>query len=63
MADDKTKRGKPDRIRVNIHEPYELRDWANHWGVSQQDVIASVHAVGVMVPDVENNLRARGLVR
>jgi hypothetical protein len=25
MADDLTKRGKPDQIRVNVHEDWELR--------------------------------------
>jgi Protein of unknown function (DUF3606) len=28
MPDDKSKRGKPDRDRINTGEPYELRDWA-----------------------------------
>ena len=63
MPDDRSKRGNPDRIRVNIHEPYELRDWANHWGVSKETVIAAVHAVGVMAVNVEAYLRQQGWIR
>ena len=32
MADDKTKAGKPDRDRINVNEPYELRDWGKKFG-------------------------------
>ncbi len=57
MPDDRSQVGKPDRIRVNIHEPYELVYWAGRFGVSQQAVITAVNAVGVMVSDVEQYLR------
>lgn len=57
MVDDRSKTGKPDRDRINIHEPYELRDWARHFGVSEQKIRDAVAAVGVMVKDVERHLR------
>lgn len=46
MADDKTKRGSPDRDRINTSEPYELRDWAKSLGVSEERVRTAVNEVG-----------------
>lgn len=57
MSDDKDKAGKPDRDRINIHESYELRDWAKHYGVSQDEVKKAVSKVGVMVKDVDKILK------
>lgn len=53
MPDDLDKRGPADRERINIHEGYELRYWAKHFGVTEQQVIACVKKVGVMVKDVK----------
>ena len=36
MADDKTKTGKADRSRINVHEDYELRDWSKRLGVTPE---------------------------
>jgi hypothetical protein len=36
MADDKSKRGPEDRIRINVHEAYELQYWSTQLGVSTQ---------------------------
>jgi Protein of unknown function (DUF3606) len=33
MPDDKSKPGGQDRARINVNEPYELRDWARKFGV------------------------------
>jgi len=30
MPDDKSKAGKQDRERINVHEDYELRDWSKN---------------------------------
>lgn len=54
--DDKEKTGKPDRDRINVHEPYELRDWAKHFGVTEEQVRKAVTKVGVMVKDVQREL-------
>jgi hypothetical protein len=56
MSDDKSKAGKPDRERINIHEPYELRDWAKHFGVTEQQIKDAVLKAGVMVKDVQKQL-------
>lgn len=59
MSDDKEKIGGPDRKRVNVHEDYELRDWAKKWGVSEQKVRDAVSKVGVMAEDVERELKKK----
>ena len=46
MPDDLTKRGPPDRDRINVHEDHELRNWAHKFGVSTQEVKDAVHEVG-----------------
>lgn len=64
MADDPSKRGPRDRSRINMHEPYELRYWAEeHFRVTQRDIIDAVTAVGPMVNDVEQELRRKGKIR
>jgi hypothetical protein len=56
MSDDKTKTGKPDRDRINVNEPYELRDWAKKFGVSEEALTAAVTKVGPMAKDVAKAL-------
>jgi len=53
MADNKSKVGKQDRERVNVHEDYELRDWAKHFGVSKEKLIEVEKKVGPMVKDIQ----------
>ena len=36
MADDLSKRGTPDRSRINLSEAYEARYWTEALGVSEQ---------------------------
>jgi hypothetical protein len=57
MADDPTKTGKPDRDRVNVNEPYEVRQWTQHFGCTEQQLRDAVLAVGPMVKDVEAHLK------
>lgn len=46
MADDKSKSGGQDRERVNVHQDYELRDWAKSLNTTPQRVKEAVQAVG-----------------
>ncbi|HET6510852.1 MAG TPA: DUF3606 domain-containing protein, partial [Candidatus Kapabacteria bacterium] len=46
MADDKKKTGSPDNKRINVNEPYELRDWSKRLGVSQEKLRETVQRVG-----------------
>jgi hypothetical protein len=53
MADDKTKTGKPDRDRINVEEEYELREWAEKFGVTPERLKQAVKTSGPMVRDIE----------
>ena len=57
MADDKSNRGNPDRQRINTSEPYEVRDWAKKFGVSEDVLRTAVVQVGNMARDVERYLK------
>ena len=59
MADDRTKRGKPDRIRINVHEKWEFDYWKDALGISGQQLGAAVRAVGPMVADVKAYLKGK----
>lgn len=56
MPDSRQLAGGPDRGRINVHQDYELRDWAQHFGVSAQQLEQAVKTVGDRVDDVEQYL-------
>lgn len=56
MADDLSKRGTPDRSRVNVNEPHEVRYWTEKFGCTEEQLRAAVGRVGVMARDVEEAL-------
>jgi hypothetical protein len=45
MPDDKSKTGKQDRDKFNVHEEYELRDWSKRLGVSKEELKKAVQSV------------------
>jgi len=57
MTDDKTKTGGQDRKRISLEQDYEIRDWAQKFGVSEERLRAAVGKVGNMADDVERELR------
>lgn len=57
MADDKSKPGGQDRLRINVNEDYELRDWSRKFGVTAEQLKAAVKAVGTNAADVEKHLK------
>jgi hypothetical protein len=57
MSDDKTKSGGQDRKRINVHEDYELRDWAKSLNTSPERVKEAVQAVGDRADKVREYLR------
>jgi len=59
MSDDKTKTGAQDRSRINVHEAYEVRDWAAKFGVTPDELKAAVAAVGTSATDVEAHLKSQ----
>jgi hypothetical protein len=59
MADDRNSRGQQDRIRINVHEDYELRDWSKKFDVTPDQLRQAVDAVGVMAQEVAKHLGKR----
>ena len=56
MADDLTKRGPQDALRINVHEDHELRYWTGALGITEDELKAAVKEVGVMAKDVRKHL-------
>jgi hypothetical protein len=59
MADDKTKRGKADRLRINLGERFEFDRWKKTLAISGQQLSAAVRKVGPMVEKVKAYLKTR----
>ena len=53
MADDLTKRGRQDAIRINVNEDHEIRYWTKELQVSKEQLVEAVKAVGVMIKDLK----------
>ena len=58
MSDDTSKSGQADRIRINVHQEHELRDWSAKFHVTPEELRAAVAKVGVMAKDVERELQS-----
>jgi len=56
MSDDKSKSATQDRLRINVHENYELRDWAKRLGVTPERLKQLVKEHGPMADDVRKAL-------
>jgi len=56
MPDDKSKTGKQDRDKINVHEEYELRDWSKRLGVSKEELKKAVQSVGTSAEAVRKHL-------
>jgi hypothetical protein len=56
MPDDLTKRGEPDQDRINVHEDWERKRWADKFGVSEDRLKELVRQHGPMVKDVKKAL-------
>lgn len=57
MSDDRTQRGGQDRQRINVNQAFEVRDWANKFGVTAEALRKAVAAVGDRADKVEEHLR------
>ncbi|WP_295854905.1 DUF3606 domain-containing protein [uncultured Xylophilus sp.] len=56
MPDDKQQTGGQDRRRINLHEDYEVRDWAHRFGITPEQLRSAVGAVGDQADAVEAHL-------
>jgi hypothetical protein len=52
--DDKTKKGKQDRDRINVNEDYEVRDWSKKFG--HDELKKAVQKVGPSAEAVRKHL-------
>lgn len=57
MTDDRSKRGKQDRDRINVNEPHELRRWAQKFGCTEDELRDAVKRAGPMADDVQRAIR------
>ena len=46
MSDDKSERGSPDRDRIDMSDPDEVRNWTQSLGVSKEDLERAVRSAG-----------------
>lgn len=56
MGDDRTKRGKPDRIRINVGQAHERRYWCKRFGITAVRLKEAVEAAGPMTKSVRKYL-------
>jgi len=59
MSDNKGKRGSPDRDRIDINDPDEVRNWTESLGVSKEELQRAVQAAGDRAEKVREFLRGR----
>lgn len=46
MSDDKGDPGRPDRDRIDMNDPDEVRNWTQSLGVTREELQRAVEAVG-----------------
>ena len=56
MSDDKSKTGNADRVRINLSEDYEVRDWAKKFGVTEDALRRAAERVGPLAEDVRREV-------
>ena len=54
-GDDKSKTGR-DRKQISLTEPYEVRDWAKHFNVSEEELRRAAEKVGSSAEAVAREL-------
>lgn len=60
MSDDTTKAGGADRSRISLTEDYEVRDWAERFGVTEKALRDAVARVGDDAEAVRRELGGQG---
>ena len=60
MSDDKANRGAPDRDRIDMSDPDEVRNWTKSLGVSKEQLEQAVQAVGSVASKVREHLGGAG---
>ena len=55
-GDDKSNRGDPDRKLISLTQGYEVEDWSQRFGVSEEELRAAVDRVGSSAEAVAKEL-------
>jgi hypothetical protein len=56
LMDNLTKKGAPDRSKINMHEEFEVRYWTKHLGVTTDELQKAVDKVGNSAATVKKQL-------
>ena len=46
MSDDKNRKGPEDQDRINLNQPYEVRDWTKKLSINEATLRIAVKEVG-----------------
>ena len=46
MTDQPQERGKPDRSRISLEQPHEVRYWTRELGISEADLRGAIAMLG-----------------
>ena len=55
-----TKKDSPDRSKINMNDPFEVKHWIKHLNVSKDDLQRAVDKVGNSAAAVKKELGQRG---
>ena len=55
-----TRKGRPDRSKINMHEPYEVKYWTHALGISREELQKAVDKVGNAAAAVRKELGLLG---
>jgi hypothetical protein len=59
MSDDKSKRGKQDRMSINIHEDFEIRYWSKELGITPNQLKEMVQQLGNSAETIRRALKRK----
>lgn len=60
MTDNRTNRIQPDRSKINMHEPHEVKYWTRALGVDRSDLRRAIEKVGNSAAAVRKQLGLLG---
>jgi len=59
MSDDKSNRGKQDRMRINISEDFEVRYWSKELGITPDQLKEMVQQLGPSAATVRQAVKRK----
>ena len=57
MSDSKDLRNSPDNRRIDVNDRHEVRNWANSFNVTEEEIRRAVQKVGDSAEKVKEHLR------